>query len=351
MTADGDVSLTRPCSSIQDPGVAEPQRESISRRARILDTVVEIVAERGFADTTVRLVTARAKVSTRTFYECFGSLEDCVVAILDETLERTRFVVESAFEREGSWQEGVRGALAGMLALFDGEPQLARVCVLEMLAAGPAVLEHRERAIVQVRALVVEHLGADASRALPLAFESTVVSVIGVIHARLVTEEPEPLIALLGPLMGLILAPYLDEQELEAEIARADELAQAILNGDSGWLAPLRFANRKTGSGVEPGSRRPRIAGIPSAARARACLMLLAEHNQQELSPSNGEIARGIGVSHKSQISELLTQLLEDGLVSKLSEGAGKRNAWRLTPRGEEAARALMAEARRDDKA
>jgi hypothetical protein len=142
-------------------------------------------------------------------------------------------------------------------------------------------------------------------------------------------DRPEPLIVLLGPLMGLILAPYLDEQELAGEIARADQLAQAILNRDR---EPR----------PEQEAPQPAIPGCPSAPRARECLIFLAERNQRGHNPSNREIATGIGIAHKSQISELLAQLLEENLVSKRSEGAGKRNAWRLTPRGEEVARALI---------
>jgi hypothetical protein len=143
------------------------------------------------------------------------------------------------------------------------------------------------------------------------------------------SDRPEPLIVLLGPLMGLILAPYLDEQELAGEIARADKLAQAILNRDR---EPR----------PEQKAPQPAIPGCPSAPRARQCLIFLAGQNGRGHSPSNREIATGIGIAHKSQISELLAQLLEQRLVTKSSEGAGKRNAWRLTPRGEEVVRALI---------
>ncbi len=53
------------------------------RRERIVTAMVEVVAERGFAHTTVRLVSARARVSTRTFYEEFEGLRECFIAGLD----------------------------------------------------------------------------------------------------------------------------------------------------------------------------------------------------------------------------------------------------------------------------
>ena len=78
----------------------------------------------------------------------------------------------------------------------------------------------------------------------------------------------------------------------------------------------------------------PAIQGSP---RAYQCLLFVAEHP----GTSNREIANAIGVSHKSQISRLLSQLLKEGLAVKRSQGAGKRNEWRLTTFGEELARTL----------
>ena len=75
----------------------------------------------------------------------------------------------------------------------------------------------------------------------------------------------------------------------------------------------------------------------PSARRARECLRFLATHPDS----SNREIATGIGVIHQPQISRLLSQLAAENLVSKHSQGAGKRNAWRLEPRGEQVLRVL----------
>jgi DNA-binding IclR family transcriptional regulator len=95
------------------------------------------------------------------------------------------------------------------------------------------------------------------------------------------------------------------------------------------------------GQGVARDLALPATLANPGARRARECLLFLAEQGGRGLSPSNREIAVGIGVAHLSQISRLLAHLAEEGLVVKRSEGAGKRNAWRLTPRGQEIARGL----------
>jgi hypothetical protein len=79
------------------------------------------------------------------------------------------------------------------------------------------------------------------------------------------------------------------------------------------------------------------MLGNPSARRLRECLLFLAGYPDC----SNREVAVGIGIAHQSQISRLLSRLLRENLAVRRSAGPGKRNAWRLTPRGEEIARAL----------
>jgi DNA-binding MarR family transcriptional regulator len=82
----------------------------------------------------------------------------------------------------------------------------------------------------------------------------------------------------------------------------------------------------------------PAMLANPTANRARECLVFLAEHP----GASNREIAAGIGVTHRSQISKLLSYFLQEKLVSKRSEGPGKPNIWRIAPHGEEILRRMQ---------
>jgi AcrR family transcriptional regulator len=299
------------------------------QRARILDAVVEVVAERGCAGASLGLVISRAKVSRRTFYELFAGLEDGLVAVMDKTLGQVSELSSQALEGDGSWQDGVRAALASVLTFFDSEPQLARVCIVEALAGGPVVLEHRERIVRAFRQLVVTRIESEVSHVSPLAAESVMASVMGVIHARLIAPERQPLIALLGPMMGTIVTPFVVDRQIAAvEVRRGDELARAIQAGELSWEPP-RSAEAEPDAGDDEAL--PSMLSNPSARRARECMCFLVDHP----GASNREVATGIGVTHQSQISKLLSDLLEAGLVVKDSGGLGRRNAWRLTPHGE----------------
>jgi AcrR family transcriptional regulator len=327
------------------------------RRARISRALVEVLAERGYAGTTVELVLRRAGVSSRTFYALFDGLDECLVGIMSMALERTVALAGQALEGAESWQEGVREALAAVLAFFDGDPALARVCIVETLAGGPVVLEHRARIIEIFRRPVAERIEREVPGASPLVAEGVMSSVLGIMHAHIVMGRSGSFLELLGPLMSLATAPYLGSRSVEREIERGDRLARTMLAGeaattDAATRRPAVAAAADPAGGIEWGAAGgqgalPSVASSgPSSARARAreCLLFLAEQGARGASPSNREIAAAMGIAHQSQISRLLADLVGEGLVAKRSEGSGKRNAWRLTPRGEEIARSISAE-------
>lgn len=321
-------------------GASDASREHVVRkqRERIMQALVEVLAERGFANTTVGLVVSRARVSTRTFYQRFDGLEECLIAVMDSVLEQAVAVASRELQEAGCWQDGVRSALAAVLAYFDREPELARVCIVETLAGGPVVLAHRERLTEAFRLPVLQRVEREVPGVSPLAAEGVMSSVLGIMHAHIVTAKPGPFIELLGPLMGLIMAPYLGARGVQREIEQGDELAQAILTGDSRWSPPTEAPKQDTDlSAASDAILFPNL-GNATARRLRECLLFLAEHPDS----SNREVGVGIDLVHQSQVSKLLAYLLREGLATKRSEGKGKRNAWRLTPHGEEIAQALM---------
>ncbi len=281
--------------------------------------MLEVVAERGYADASLELVLAHAGVSRRTFYRCFENRDTCFQELLDLASARTLDLVASAVTQETSWQDGVRLALAWLLAFLDSEPLLARVWLIESLAAGAWALERRERNLAELRALVFARWpAAQVSGSSPLAAEGAMASVFGVIQTHIVTDRPRLLIELLGPLMGLIAAQYLPPHLVAREVELGEQLA-----GTSRSRQPCA---------VHATVAIPAVLSNPNAHRARRCVLFLADRPHS----SNREIAAAIGVAYESQISKLLRRLLAEQLVTQRSEGVGKRNAWWLTARGEE---------------
>jgi AcrR family transcriptional regulator len=326
-------------SPVADGVVSDASHERVvqDQRARIMRTLTEVLAERGFAGATVGLVVRRARVSTRTFYQCFDGLEECLIAVMDSVLEQAVALASRELQEAECWQDGVRLALVAVLLFFDREPELARVCVVETLAGGSVVLAHRERLAEAFRLPVLQRVEREVPGVSPRVAEGVMSSVLGIMHAHIVTAKPGAFIELLGPLMGLIMAPYLGAQGMQREIEQGDKLAQAILDGESRRSPPAEAPQHDTelDAGLDE-TLLPNL-GEATVRRLRECLIFLAEHPGS----SNREVGAGIGLVHQSQISKLLAHLLREGLASRRSEGKGKRNAWRLTPRGDEITRAM----------
>lgn len=300
---------------------------------------LECIADRTFGGTTVRLVAARAGVSTATFYRHFDGLEGCLIAVLDLGVGYARELVTRAFEKQRRWQDGVREALASVLLFLDSEPLLTRAWFIDSLAAGQWALERRERNTRLVESMIVEPWAAsDGSGVEAAAMAGVMASVFGMIHSHLIRRQPGPLIELLAPMMGLIVGPFLDSEDTAEEVKRAVALTGAIRSGED-----PRWVKAATSRSAWRLHRRPCPAPIPGAGRrAHECLLFLAQHP----GASNRELAVGIGIKHKSQTSKLLADLRSRGLAVKHSLGAGRRNAWHLTPAGDAIARALTDERR-----
>ncbi len=120
-------------------GTPRVQVEEI-QRSRLLAAAAAVIDELGYEQTSVALITARARVSRRTFYELFGNREACLVALLEEVVGRLEQELGAAGLEGLEWRERVRGGLWTILSFLDAEPVLARVCVVQALHGGASAV-------------------------------------------------------------------------------------------------------------------------------------------------------------------------------------------------------------------
>jgi AcrR family transcriptional regulator len=186
-----------------------------NQRERIITALVDTVAERGYNATTVAHVTKAASVSRRTFYEHFADKEACFLAAYEMVADHIRDSMQTAAAAFEEWPQQVRAALATMLRFLAGEPELARVCMIEPIAAGGEIAA-KHRASMQgfveiLKAGRTEHSG---ERPLPEATEATLVGgIVSLIVREINAGRTDRLEALLPDLVELTLAPYLGGEE------------------------------------------------------------------------------------------------------------------------------------------
>lgn len=291
------------------------------QRRRLLAATVEFVFERGAQALTVATVCERAGLSRRTFYEIFSEREECLRAAFEDGIERVTRMVEQAVAGEEGWRERMRAGLTGLLLSFDRDPGTGRLLVVEALSSGDRTLEVRGRVLAQMVTVV------DAGRREakvgreppPLTAEGVVGAVFGVIHARMLERDSRPLAELAGPLMAMIVQPYLGPAVAQKELARP--------------------------ACVE----RPSVPRLP-ADPFRDLSMRLTYRTARVLSSiavtpgaSNKQVARSAGITDEGQASKLLTRLQRYGLIqdSGVGPAKGMPRAWSLTERGEGVLRAV----------
>lgn len=292
------------------------------QRVRILAAMADVAAERGAGAASVAHIVARAGVSRRTFYDLFEDREDCFLAALDEAVAQAARTVLPAYEGESRWRERIRAGLLAVLVFCEEEPALARLCVVEALAAGPRALERRAEVLDRLLWAVDQGRTERPARVPeppPLAAEGAVGAVLSVIHRRLVAGGDAPLTPLLGELMSAIVLPYLGFSSAQKELSKP---------------AP-RIKKRKTRANHDP------LDGLDMRITYRTVRVLMTIGSGP--GASNREIASEAGIADQGQVSKLLTRLESIGLVRNdgVGHAKGAPNAWVLTPRGLDVERAI----------
>jgi AcrR family transcriptional regulator len=303
-------------------GLPRGQVTEIQRR-RMLAAAVEAVGEVGYARMSVAQVIGRARVSRKTFYDVFTDREDCFLTAFSHAVEQARAIATEAYKRESGWLDGIRSALASLLVFMDDEPGLAKLCIVEALGASERVLEHRASVLDELARVIDRGRFVTSGTTEPpdVTAEGVVGAVFAVTHARVLDGGREPLADLLGPLMSMIVLPYLGVKAASRELTR-----------------PV-FEVRSDGRGAALARKDP-LDGLKMRLTYRTVrvLMVIADHP----GASNREIAEGSGIIDQGQISKLLTRLARLDLVTNVGEGQekGASNAWHLTARGEQVERA-----------
>jgi AcrR family transcriptional regulator len=187
-----------------------------SQRDRLLDAAVNVVAEKGYGATTVADLTKEAGVSRTTFYELFEDKEACFLAAYDAAADVLARRVAAAFETQEAWPDRVRAGLIVLLESLAGEPQIARLALVDVGSAGPRAQRRYRAALQRMTPFFDEgrdfapggrRLPANTSRMVIGAVTGLVADEIEAGHAdRLPDLLPEILFATLVPYLGPAVA-------------------------------------------------------------------------------------------------------------------------------------------------
>lgn len=196
-----------------------------SERDRIVQAMAATCAERGYGETTVEEVVARAGVPLTAFTANFVDKEDCGLAAVNLILAEATAVASAAWSPDSSeWESILRGVRA-LLELMAARPSYARLSYIQARHAMPPSSYASYSSGIKVLASMVDRLRAYSSAEAPLP-PTTARAVIGsgemVIRRALVAGESDRLPQLLPDIVYGALVPYLGQ----VEALRYTELAR-----------------------------------------------------------------------------------------------------------------------------
>lgn len=178
------------------PGAGTPAEEvARNQRERLFGAMVALASEKGYEAVTVADVLALSGVSRSAFYVHFANKAECLTAAAAELIDGALTVLaRSGGDGAGRRLEDMLEILIGMIA---AQPAAARICFVELHAAGPEGEKLGDSAAEALATSVAEldgrSPGPDLARALVAGLRK-------LIHTRLARGEEDKLEALVPEL-------------------------------------------------------------------------------------------------------------------------------------------------------
>jgi AcrR family transcriptional regulator len=133
------------------------------QRQRLIDAMVQLAGERGYAATTVADIIKRAEVSRKTFYAHFGERKQLLLAAFDATAPVVFEKVEAAAQRTGGPTRQLEALMLRLCRLARESPGTIALSTIEVAAADPAGSQRRDKLIDDYGQLIDRCLRSDGT--------------------------------------------------------------------------------------------------------------------------------------------------------------------------------------------
>lgn len=178
-----------------------------NQRERILSAVAQATAELGYAEMSVEAIVVRAGVSRRTFYEHFKNKEDAFLAAYDAVVHQMARCIRRAYLNETTVLERLRAGIRAYMQFLADEPESARMCIVEVLAAGPRAIARRNEAMRMFAEIIEDNIHEliPGCRRAALTAETIVGGIHEVVFRRILADRIDELPGLADDLLVTIL--------------------------------------------------------------------------------------------------------------------------------------------------
>ena len=212
--------------SARPPQAAPESIAAHDHAERALRALAAVMAEKGYAATTVDEAVSRAQMSATTFYAHFDGKEDAMLAAIDSAGAQIVAATLPAHRRAPDWANGVRAANGALFNFLAAHPALANLLMVEAYAAGPEAMARRSEALRPFEELIAG--GPDFStKTSRLALDGIAGAIYQLSYRRLRESGADALPALAPVCTYIALCPFI-----------GPEKACKIANGDGRGRTP-----------------------------------------------------------------------------------------------------------------
>ncbi len=169
------------------------ERGAVARnqRVRMYGAMIESVARKGYAKTSVADVIALAGVSRRAFYEHFASKEACFVATHNIAARRTSKALIHGWESERGWANRLHASCRAVLSDIERHPKSSHLVMVDVLGLGRKSYDciRAYNALFERSVVTGFVLCPDGAMCSPVAPRAIVGGVRHVLHQRIDTTR------------------------------------------------------------------------------------------------------------------------------------------------------------------
>jgi AcrR family transcriptional regulator len=253
------------------------ERAASPERGRIVEALIEIAAERGYAETTIEMIPERAGLDRPTFDRHFRGKYDCFLSTWQEINESCMREMVEAFNSQDEWPDRLRAVACEIVDSLRNDPARASFAV-EVLAAGDAARARRDMTMRVIASLIdAGRNEMDDPESVPhTTAEALAGSAYGQVYAKVVKGQADELPALVPQLMSAAVLPYLGIEAGLAELSRDFDPPTRYRR-----VVAKKSSSRKSGEpGVSAEEYPPELARLPPGRHGLPREFVI--HNQRE---------------------------------------------------------------------
>jgi AcrR family transcriptional regulator len=253
------------------------ERAASPERGRIVEALIEIAAERGYAETTIEMILERAGLDRPAFDRHFRGKYDCFLSTWQEINESCMREMVEAFNSQDEWPDRLRAVACEIVDSLRNDPARASFAV-EVLAAGDAARARRDMTMRVIASLIdAGRNEMDDPESVPhTTAEALAGSAYGQVYAKVVKGQADELPALVPQLMSAAVLPYLGIEAGLAELSRDFDPPTRYRR-----VVAKKSSSRKSGEpGVSAEEYPPELARLPPGRHGLPREFVI--HNQRE---------------------------------------------------------------------